>query len=146
MDEAAAMLPRLGGRVLVTVGHAGLASLAACAGLGLIVRSIEPPTDLPFRYEWIGARGPFALADELDLLERRAIDVVLTKASGGDATRAKLDAARMRGLPVVMLRRPPPPPGPVVTTPEAAMAWLDHFLPEMPPVGRARRYEGEDAP
>ncbi|MDR5662683.1 precorrin-6A/cobalt-precorrin-6A reductase, partial [Burkholderia cenocepacia] len=36
-------------------------------------------------------------------------DVVVSKNSGGAATEAKLDVARERGLPVVMLRRPPLP-------------------------------------
>ena len=60
------------------------------------------------------ARGPFTLADELALLRAHRIDVLVTKASGGDATYAKLAAARTLGLPVIMLQRPPPPPGPVV--------------------------------
>lgn len=37
------------------------------------------------------------------------IDVVVSKNSGGTATEAKLDVARERRLPVVMLRRPPLP-------------------------------------
>ncbi len=32
---------------------------------------------------------------------------VVSKNSGGKATEAKLDVARERGLPVIMLRRPP---------------------------------------
>ncbi len=34
------------------------------------------------------------------------IDVVISKNSGGSATDAKLEVARERGLPVIMLRRP----------------------------------------
>ena len=71
------------------------------------------------------ARGPFALEAELALLRAHAIDVLVVKASGGEATYAKLAAARALGLPVLMLRRPPPPPGPVVATVADALAWLD---------------------
>ncbi|MGV2293040.1 cobalt-precorrin-6A reductase [Trinickia sp. YCB016] len=58
----------------------------------------------------IDARGPFTEAGERALFDEQAIDVVVSKNSGGGATEAKLAVARERGLPVVMLRRPPLPP------------------------------------
>jgi precorrin-6A/cobalt-precorrin-6A reductase len=51
-------------------------------------------------------RGPFALAAERELFERERFDVIVSKNSGGVSTEAKLEVARERGLPVVMLRRP----------------------------------------
>lgn len=51
-------------------------------------------------------RGPFPLADERELFERERFDVIVSKNSGGAATESKLEVARERGLPVVMLRRP----------------------------------------
>lgn len=54
----------------------------------------------------IGARGPFTHEAERMLFEQGRIDVVISKNSGGTATEAKLDVARERGLPVIMLRRP----------------------------------------
>jgi precorrin-6A/cobalt-precorrin-6A reductase len=125
LRAAAQRLPELGHRVFLTVGHQ---DLGAFAGLDLwfLVRTIEPPGGLPLRHgHWLAGRGPFAVEDELALLRAHAIDVLVTKASGGDATYAKLSAARQLGLPVVMVRRPPPPPGPVVDSVEAALAWLE---------------------
>jgi precorrin-6A/cobalt-precorrin-6A reductase len=125
LAEAAQRLPELGRRVFVTVGHR---DLGAFAGLDLwfLVRTIEPPGALPLRRgQWLAGRGPFAVEDELALLRAHAIEVLVTKASGGAATYAKLAAARQLGLPVVMVRRPPPPPGPVVDSVEAALAWLE---------------------
>lgn len=55
---------------------------------------------------WLKALGPFSLEDELALLKQYGIDIILSKNSGGDATRAKLDAARLIGCKVVMLERP----------------------------------------
>jgi precorrin-6A/cobalt-precorrin-6A reductase len=54
----------------------------------------------------IAARGPFTLADERALFDAGRFDVLISKNSGGRATQAKLDAARERGMPVVMVGRP----------------------------------------
>ena len=58
------------------------------------------------RCEVIGARGPFLLEDERALFERRQIDVLISKNSGSSATEPKLEAARERGVPVLVLKRP----------------------------------------
>jgi precorrin-6A/cobalt-precorrin-6A reductase len=123
--EAASRIPQLGRRVFLTVGQRDLEAFAAL-DLWFLVRTIEPPGAAPLRRAaWVSGRGPFALEDELALLSAHAIDVLVTKASGGAATYAKLVAARRLALPVVMIRRPPPPPGPVVDSVDAALAWLD---------------------
>ena len=57
----------------------------------------------------LAARGPFTLEGERALFALQAFDVLVSKNSGGSATEAKLEVARERGLPVVMLRRPPLP-------------------------------------
>jgi precorrin-6A/cobalt-precorrin-6A reductase len=125
LAEAASRLPELGRRVFLTVGQRDLEAFAG-VDLWFLVRTIEPPGTWPLRRAaWVTGRGPFAVEAELDLLRAHAIDVLVTKASGGEATYAKLVAARRLGLPVVMIRRPAPPPGPVVDSVEAALAWLD---------------------
>lgn len=58
------------------------------------------------RCEVIGARGPFLLDDERALFERRQIDVLISKNSGSSATEPKLEVARERGVPVLVLKRP----------------------------------------
>lgn len=58
------------------------------------------------RCEVIGARGPFNLEDERALFERRQIDVLVSKNSGSAATEPKLEVARERGVPVLVLKRP----------------------------------------
>jgi precorrin-6A/cobalt-precorrin-6A reductase len=119
---AAARLPGLGRRVWLTVGGRELAAFAAVPAW-FLVRRIEPgPAVLPG--EVVLGRGPFSLDAERALIARHAIDVLVAKASGGPQTRAKLDAARGAGIPVVLIRRPPPEPGPVVTDATAALAWL----------------------
>lgn len=58
------------------------------------------------RCEVIGARGPFLIEDERGLFERRRIDVLISKNSGSAATEPKLEVARERGVPVLILKRP----------------------------------------
>ena len=75
------------------------------------------------RCEVIGARGPFYLDDERALFERRRIDVLISKNSGSSATEPKLEVARERGVPVLILKRPVLPP--VGRTFESVAAVLD---------------------
>jgi precorrin-6A/cobalt-precorrin-6A reductase len=125
LAAAARLLPGLGRRVFLTVGKRDLGAFAG-VDLWFLVRTIEPAGPLPLRRaHWLTGRGPFTLDDEIALFCAHGIEVLVSKASGGEATYAKLLAARRLGLPVVMIRRPPPPPGPVVATVEAARAWLE---------------------
>ncbi|ARQ76418.1 cobalt-precorrin-6A reductase [Pseudomonas fragi] len=58
------------------------------------------------RCEVIGARGPFLIDDERKLFAQRRIDVLISKNSGSSATEPKLQVARERGVPVLILKRP----------------------------------------
>lgn len=62
------------------------------------------------RAQVIGARGPFDLDSERALFAEQGFDVLISKNSGGNATEPKLQVARERQLPVLMLKRPPLPP------------------------------------
>lgn len=112
-------------RVFLTTGRQGLAAFAGLAA-HCLVRSVDPPEPpLPRLTTVVLARGPFTAEEELALLREHAVEVVVTKDSGGSMTAAKLTAARGLGLPVVVVRRPPLPDGvPVVATVEQALAWL----------------------
>jgi precorrin-6A/cobalt-precorrin-6A reductase len=70
-----------------------------------LVRCLDSHEDTE-RARIIAARGPFTLEGERALFALQHVDVVVSKNSGGSATEAKLEVARERRLPVVMLRRP----------------------------------------
>ena len=92
-----------------------------------LVRLVDAPsTPLPLaRCELVVARGPFAVADERKLFREHAVELLVSKNSGGAATYPKLVAARELGIPVVMLDRPDPvPEGRRVETVEEALDWL----------------------
>ena len=105
--EAAQALGDTPRRVLLTVGRLSAGAFRAAPQHHYVLRSIDAPDDLPPDAELVLARPPFSLADERELMTSRRIDIVVSKNAGGDATRAKLDAARELRLPVVMIRRPP---------------------------------------
>ena len=126
VEAAAQIVGRVGRRALLTVGAGEIAAFAPANGVRFVVRLIDPPrAPLPLRFhEVVLGRGPFALAEERNLLQRHAVDVVVCKASGGAATEAKLIAARDLSLPVIMVRRPPVERGLSVDAVEGALDWL----------------------
>lgn len=121
LSAAADAVRQLGTRVLLTTGRQGLSTFAALDGAWFLIRCIDPPEPpLPRHHELILDRGPYLVSGELELIDRHRIDVVVTKDSGGALTAAKLDAARERELPVIVVRRPPRPA--VATVAEVAVA------------------------
>jgi precorrin-6A/cobalt-precorrin-6A reductase len=111
--------------VFVTTGRMNLGAFAGLTS-EVLVRAVDPPEPpLPTRTTVVLERGPFTVEEELALMREHAVDVVITKDSGGHLTEAKLTAARKLGIPVVLVRRPPLPAGiPVVATVEEAVAWV----------------------
>ncbi|WP_228566564.1 cobalt-precorrin-6A reductase [Nocardia sp. SYP-A9097] len=122
---AAEAVTGLGDRVFLTIGRQGVAAFADLPQWFLI-RAIDPPEGaMPARHELLLARGPFALDDEIALLRAHRIDAMVTKDSGGALTEAKLAAARVLAIPVVVIERPALPAGARrVETVAAAWDWL----------------------
>lgn len=71
--------------------------------------AIAPSVELPESMQWLKAIGPFSLDNERALMQQYQIDCLVSKNSGGEATAAKLVAARQLGIPVMLLERPPLP-------------------------------------
>jgi precorrin-6A/cobalt-precorrin-6A reductase len=124
MTQAFAALGPERRRVFLAIGRQELAAFGPPHAY--LIRSVDPPGTLPPDATVITARGPFTLDAEHDLLVAHRIEVLVTKNSGGDATAAKLAAARALGLPVVMVARPAPPEPPVVGDAAGALDWLAH--------------------
>lgn len=113
-------------RVFLTTGRSGIGTFLR-VDAWFLIRAVTAPDAqlLPRRHRLLLSRGPYRYGDELQLMQEHRIDAVVTKNSGGDMTRPKLDAAAALGIPVVMVHRPPLPPGiRTVATVEDAVAWV----------------------
>ena len=130
---AALALGRAPRRVFLGLGRQELHVFAAMPQHSYVARLIDPPQGArPHNLVMLQQRGPFDFHAELSLLKDRKIDVIVSRNSGGDATYAKIEAARALGLPVIMIGRPAKPVGLVVTSAEEAVAWLAHDAPRSP--------------
>ena len=128
--DAAKMVQANGfSRVFLTTGRSGVEVFKGVDAWFLVRAVTAPdPQTLPARHQLVLSRGPYRYHDEHALLEEHRIDCLVTKNSGGDMTRPKLDAATALGVSVVMVDRPPLPGGVTeVSTVDDAVAWVRSF-------------------
>jgi precorrin-6A/cobalt-precorrin-6A reductase len=124
---AVAALPAEPARVFLAIGRQNIAAFAARPEHFYLLRFIDAPESITLPHHVaLRMRGPFTEAGDRALLEHHAITHLVAKNAGGEATRAKIDAARALGLPVIMIRRPEIPERPCLETAEAVMAHLAH--------------------
>lgn len=138
VDAAVAALPATPQRVFLALGRQLAPHFLAAPQHRYLLRVAEADglPALP-QAQVIVDRGPFALDAERRLFERWDIQWVVSKNAGGEAAWAKLQVARERGCPVVMIERPALPPRPTVASVEEALRWLDHEMthPRSTPLG-----------
>jgi len=122
--SAADAVEGIGRRALLALGRQEVAAFAGVDSTWFLIRSIgRPDPPLPPRHEVLLDRGPFTVSGELALFDEHRLDVVVTRDSGGDQTVAKLDAARERGLPMIVVSRPSRADTAAVTAVAEAAAW-----------------------
>ncbi|MBY5786228.1 cobalt-precorrin-6A reductase [Rhizobium leguminosarum] len=126
--EALGPSPR---HVFLATGRQGAHHTEAAPQHHYLVRSVdpvEPPLALD-NVDYVLDRGPFTLEGESDLLRQHHIDAIVAKNSGGAATYAKIEAARLLGIEVMMVARAPDSIVKAAETVEAALAAIDHLFP-----------------
>lgn len=128
IEAAAAAIPS-GAHILLTIGRKEVKPFLARSDISGVARMIEPvDTEVTANWRVLLARPPFHVEKELCLMRDHAITHLVTKNSGGEDTRAKLVAARMRGIEVVMIARPAKPEVPTVGGTQAVLAFLDQAV------------------
>lgn len=115
-------------RVFLAIGRMHLSAFAAQPQHDYLLRLVDPPEETPPlpRHRVVVSRGPFTETGDRALMEAHDTGLVVAKNAGGAAARAKIDAARALGLPVVMIDRPPLPDRPELSRPEDVLDRLRH--------------------
>ena len=131
VSDMAAAVAALGGpprKVMLALGRMHVLAFAAQPQHHYLLRFVDPPRVAPNlpSHVLVIDRGPFTIDGETALMRAHGIDVVVCKNAGGEATDAKLHAARALGLPVIMIDRPAVPPRREVHDPAAVLDWIAH--------------------
>jgi precorrin-6A/cobalt-precorrin-6A reductase len=127
VNAAVAALPEAPAKIFLAIGRQHIAPFATKPQHAYTLRFVDPPeAPLPFAADVIVSRGPFTLEGELEMMRARGITWIVARNSGGDGARAKIDAARMLGLPVIMISRPELPERSRVESVAEIMQWLGH--------------------
>ncbi len=128
MLAALAALPDTPTRIFLAIGRLNLDLFAAKPQHHYLLRVVDPPKGaLPLpNADVIVAKGPFSVDADHSLMVQHATQLIVAKNGGGDGARAKLEAARALGLPVIMVDRPAVRARRTFATVGAVMAWLGH--------------------
>lgn len=126
IEAAVAALDGDARRVFLAIGRMDVARFAAQPQHYYLLRFVDAPEVAPPlpSHELVVARGPFDVAGDRTLMERFGVDLVVSKNSGGDGARAKLDAAEAMGVPVLMIARPAVPERLELFDPGAVLDWV----------------------
>jgi len=125
-EQAVAALGADPARIFLALGRQTIGDFASASQHFYLLRFVDAAEPTLPHHHLVVDRGPFTLAGELALLREHRIQMLVAKNAGGSGARAKLDAARELGLPVVMIDRPFIPPRPQVGSVAAVLDWLDH--------------------
>jgi precorrin-6A/cobalt-precorrin-6A reductase len=128
IPAAVSALPEQPARVFLAIGRQHIAPFSAKPQHAYTLRFVDAPGEaVPLaNADIIVSRGPFAREDELTLLRSREIEWIVARNSGGEGTRAKIDAARELALPVIMIQRPALPDRLRAESVAKVMHWLGH--------------------
>lgn len=127
IDAAADALPAAPARVFLAIGKQHLASFARKPQHHYLLRLVDTPVaPLPLPdAEAVVARGPFTADEDLALLKSHRITYVISKNAGGTGAEAKLKAARILQIPVIMIGRPSLPPRTIFGQVGQVMGWIN---------------------
>lgn len=126
--EAVTALPEAPLRVFLAIGKQQPGEFSVKPQHFYLLRMIDPPVGtlpLPLAEAIVG-RGPFTVDGDRALMQDHNIDLLVAKNGGSVGARAKIDAARDLGLPVIMIERPYIPVRRSFADERDVLRWLGH--------------------
>jgi precorrin-6A/cobalt-precorrin-6A reductase len=128
LEDIPHALPDTPARVFLAIGKQQIALFASKPQHHYLLRLVDTPeVPLPLpNTSIIIARGPFDVATDTILMQTHGITHIVAKNSGGSGARAKLDAARALGLPVILADRPHLPGDAIAQSTREVIEWLGH--------------------
>lgn len=128
MESAVAALDTEPQRIFLAIGRKDVGQFAARPQHHYLLRLVDSPRTAPPLpdHHIVLDKGPFDTKSDIALMQTHRIGLIVSKNSGGDGARAKLDAARALGLPVLMIDRPKLPHRLEMHNVRDVMAWLAH--------------------
>ena len=129
IEDSITLAPKLGQSIFIATGSKNIDHFLKIKHAKILARMIKLPDNIRLleNINIILARGGFNLNDEIKLLVKYNIDVIITKNSGGDATIAKITAARKLKIAVIMIDRPDLVPIYRVDKLGDVITWLDNI-------------------
>ena len=115
-------------RVMLALGRMHVEAFAAQPQHHYLLRFVDAPDKPPAlpRHHLVVDSGPFTVEGDAALMREQEIDLIVAKNAGGYGARAKLDAARVLGLPVIMIGRPHLPEALVMHGVAEVLDWIGH--------------------
>jgi len=130
--DAVTALPS-GARAFLAVGRKEIGRFYERTDIYGLARMIEPPEPpLPQAWNLILDRPAVRCDDEIGLLKTHGVTHVVAKNSGGTGAYAKIEAARLLKLPVIMIGRPLLPEAQTVSSVEDALESIKPLLRRPP--------------
>ncbi|WP_294189967.1 cobalt-precorrin-6A reductase [uncultured Sphingomonas sp.] len=131
VDAAVVALAGPARRVMLALGRMHVAAFAAQPQHHYLLRFVDRPNVAPPlpHHDLVIDRGPFDVDSDRRLMADHRIELVVAKNAGGSGASAKIAAARVLGLTVVMIDRPALPPRAEVHDVAAVFDWIAHGVP-----------------
>lgn len=95
-------------RVFLALGKQHIDAFAKREDCHFVIRMVDDPDmDLNFKsYNIVTGIPNHSIEDEISLLEKHSIEIIVSRNSGGTQSYRKIAAARKMGLPVILIDRP----------------------------------------
>lgn len=126
MKTAARRVEELGVKTFLTIGIKELAEFDDMDDVEFLVRLVHHPKQpLPLKnYEVVLGTPPYDVENERRLLREQGVKMLVTKNSGGAQTYAKIEAARLEKVSVLVIQRPPLEPMESADSIDQVLDWL----------------------